>query len=530
MLNNNSEVIKDMKNIIVTAHKTNYYVAASTLLYIIKNADISFVEADKIVQDLSLLIDSKYENIYIIGVRLKDDYKVEIINILRELILQKKNIKFFLIKDRFEIKGQEEKQFFEKFLNLSDEKNLIDCILNNIDFKKIEPDNHINTLKVTYYEFLKKENKITDIKINKIFNFINYTYNMYWKWDVGNYDILKDMIKKVAFDTITEEEEHISLSYDMSDYYLTGRSKFLDDLRKKIKQISKYNVPVFIYGETGSGKEVVAKLIHEASGRKGNFVAINCAGISAELMESMLFGHLKGAFTGAVSDKTGLIESANEGTLFLDEITEMPLIVQSKFLRFLEDFKFYPVGSNSTKEADVRIIAATNVNIREHIRQKRFRKDLYYRLSGVEIDLLPLKDRKEDIKDLANFILYELHRKRNFERITLAPKEYNMLMDYDWPGNIRQLQKFLMRVIIFNARGEKMKELLDEMAEKDEKERLLDIESSEPDVMTLQEAEKRAIIKALKFCNGNKTNAAKKLGITLNTLRTKIKEYNLESE
>jgi DNA-binding NtrC family response regulator len=303
----------------------------------------------------------------------------------------------------------------------------------------------------------------------------------------------------------------------------------MKQLRDRIKQVSTHaNTPVMIYGDSGSGKEMVAGMIHQGSGRTGEFCPINCAGLSGEFMESMLFGHVKGAFTGAIYDKKGIIEFADKGTVFLDEITEMPMDVQGKLLRFLEDYKFRAMGDHEVKQADVRILAATNKDIKVEIKEKRFREDLYYRLSGVEFKVPAIKNRKEDLKEIAKVILYRLFYKHGYKRIILSEEEFKTLESYDWPGNFRQMQKFFLRVLIFNARGKDFEKLLNEMAG-ESLENVCDDEALPPGkAMSLAAAEKQAIRKALKEADDNKTKAAAILGVVLNTLKSKMKEYGIK--
>lgn len=523
-----------MKTAILTAHKDTYYTAAALLLKAIKEADLLFTSADNFHNDLVKLKDTGYEKLYIIGVRFKDDYKQEIKAALEAILETKKKVKIYTIEDRFEIK-KPEATFFYKMLTTSEEgkegKKLIDYIY-ELE-KPPEPD--YSRLKDLYDLFesqelqkpCKKPEEICDIA-----EYVHYSINMYWKWQVGDDDKLREMILKLANNAVTATDIETAKNYDMNNYLLSGSGTAVSVLRKNIERVGKYkDAPVLIYGETGTGKEIAARMIHDASERQEKpFMPINCAGIPANLMESMLFGHAKGAFTGADRDKKGVVEEADGGTVFLDEMTEMPMEVQAKFLRFLEDFQFVPLGSTASKKANVRILAATNTNIKEMIKEGKFRADLYYRISGVELYIPSLKERKEDLEALANVILYRLFREQGYERVILTKKEFEMLKTYDWPGNIRQLQKFLMRAIIFKARGEDFKKLLKEMAAGDEETVPSGGLINDNTVTTISDAEKWAIKKALRLNAMNKSKAAKGLGIALNTLKTKMKQYRIKDE
>jgi two-component system response regulator PilR (NtrC family) len=233
-----------------------------------------------------------------------------------------------------------------------------------------------------------------------------------------------------------------------------GESPPIIQLKQMIKKIAPYDINVLILGESGTGKEVVAKTIHKLSKRKNKpFVAFNCAALPEDLIESELFGYKKGAFTGATQDKKGLIEEANGGTLFLDEIGEMPITVQAKLLRFLENGTIRPLGSTKEIKVDVRIISATNRNLEEEIRKGNFREDLYYRLATIVLKLPPLRERKEDIPLLVSHILKELEKKYNKKIKKISPDFMNYLYSLEYKGNIRELKNILEKAVIFAENG-----------------------------------------------------------------------------
>ncbi|MBP7793010.1 MAG: sigma-54-dependent Fis family transcriptional regulator [Candidatus Goldbacteria bacterium] len=523
------------KNLIIVAHKDVYYVAAALLYKAVKQSDIYFTSADTFAQDLSKFKNTDYENIYVTGVRLKNDFANELKEVLSLLYQEKKKIKIYVIKDRFEI-NEPDAKFFTNYLMKPDDDKKGECLIDVInEIEKPQKDDYLRLKNI--FNFLELKNSGRKIKeegnsaISDIVNYMEYTINMHWKWHVGNDDDLREMIIKLANNLVSDEDIKIAKKYDTDDrYMLTGSSKIMSELRKKIELISKHqNVPVLIYGETGVGKEIVARMLHDGSDRREKtFLPVNCAGIPPNLMEDMLFGHKKGAFTDAKDDRKGMFEAADGGTIFLDEITEMSMDVQAKLLRVLEDFCFIPLGASNTVKVDVRIIAATNASVNEKIKEKKFRQDLYYRISGAELYVPSLRERKEDIKEIANVIFYRLHKEQGYKRHILTKKEINILESYYWPGNIRQLQKFLIRCLIFNAKDAGFKKVLDEIGADDKG--IKDAFFNNNDVITLKEAEKMAIKQALQTYNGNKTLTANGLGIALNTLKSKMKEYGINDE
>jgi transcriptional regulator with GAF, ATPase, and Fis domain len=227
---------------------------------------------------------------------------------------------------------------------------------------------------------------------------------------------------------------------------IVGVSRALQEVFKIVGRVARSDAPVLVTGESGTGKELVAKAVHEYSPRRGHeLVAINCGAIPENLLESELFGHEKGSFTGAIARRAGRFEQCHNGTLFLDEIGDMPLSVQVKLLRVLQDGTFSRVGSNETEKADVRIIAATNKDLASEVAAGRFREDLYYRLNVVEIRIPPLRERPEDIPLLAEFFLQRITRKNGMARIRLSAEAIQALQAHRWPGNVRELENTIAR-------------------------------------------------------------------------------------
>jgi len=299
---------------------------------------------------------------------------------------------------------------------------------------------------------------------------------------------------------------------------IIGQSPDIQEAIILAKKVAATDTTVLLLGETGTGKEVFAQAIHQNSERRNKpFIAVNCSAFSKELLESELFGHKAGAFTGAVKDKKGLFEEASGGTLFLDEIGEMPLELQARLLRVLETGEFIKVGDTKTLKISVRIIAATNRNLQKEIETQHFRSDLFYRLSVFQITLPPLRDRVQDIPGLAVFFAKLFFGKTN-KPVPVLSKEYlETLQQYSWPGNIRELKNVIERSVILENGPELTISTLP-----------FNTTLSHPfSSFELAGAEKQHIQKILKHTRGNKTEAARLLGIGLTTLYRKIEEYQL---
>ena len=308
------------------------------------------------------------------------------------------------------------------------------------------------------------------------------------------------------------------------DQFIEGSSPAWRALKAQIVKAASSKAPVLIQGETGSGKEVVARLLHDLSGRmEGPFLAINCGAMSRELLESELFGHEKGAFTGAVATKTGLVAAAAGGTLLLDELAEMPGPMQVSLLRFLDRGEYRPVGSTRTFHADVRMVAATNQNLEAAVREGRFREDLFYRLSAVILRIPALSERKEDVPALAEHFLHSLRAAGSPVR-TLSAGAKTALCAYAWPGNIRELHNVIERLILMGPgteaiAAEEVKAVLPAMSRQSA--------AAEPAQCSLEDMERAHIARVLDAHAGNKTQAAKILDIDYKTLLSKMKKYGL---
>jgi DNA-binding NtrC family response regulator len=302
------------------------------------------------------------------------------------------------------------------------------------------------------------------------------------------------------------------------------RSAEMQEVVRTVERIAPSDVTVLITGESGTGKEVIADLTHVMSARsKGRIIKINCAALPRELIESELFGSVKGAFTGAHTDREGLFRQAEGGTLFLDEISEMPIDTQSKLLRVLQDQEVRPVGGKTSYKTNCRLIAATNRNPEDAIKDGKLREDLYYRISAISVNLPPLRDRRDDIMPLANAFLKRFSSQANRPIRGFTPAAIDRLTGFDWPGNVRQLQNEIQRAVLLSEG-----DMVDASDLSITRARPEGIETQDTNFTLLEGVERNAIIQMLKETNGNKLEAAKRLGIGRQTLYNKIKAYGIE--
>ncbi len=357
-----------------------------------------------------------------------------------------------------------------------------------------------------------------------------------------DFDALKNTLSR-ALDHRRLNVENRELRRQLSEAaavpHILGRSKAVDDMRQMIATVAQSEATVLIYGESGTGKELVAKALHEGSERADKkLVTVNCAALAENLLESELFGHERGAFTGADKKREGRFVQANGGTLFLDEIGEMPLLLQAKLLRALQQGEVQRVGSDAPITVDVRIVAATNRHLLEEVKERRFREDLYFRLNVITIDVPPLRARKEDIPLLAAHFLERFSEKNRKYIKGFSSKAMDDLLRYGWPGNVRELENAIERACIL-CHGD----IIDER----ELPRVLgavvsalDDESANPTMtnavpsqlslasIPLETVERQAIEATLKEVDDNKSEAARRLGITRATLHNKLKKYGLD--
>jgi two-component system, NtrC family, response regulator PilR len=320
---------------------------------------------------------------------------------------------------------------------------------------------------------------------------------------------------------------------DPSSARLIGHSSVMEQLREMISRVSRSQAPVHVFGESGTGKELVARMIHESGARReAPFVAVNCGAIPTELMESELFGHKRGSFTGAVADKKGLVQSAEGGTLFLDEVADLPLHMQVKLLRVVQEKTVRPVGESREETVDVRILSATHKNLSELVAKALFREDLFYRINVIELRVPALRERPEDIPDIAGAILERLGRRSGSTPPRLAEDALELLKSYPFPGNVRELENVLERALTLCVGGvitaEHIK--LRTTARPPASVPLTASAAAGGAALGehLEEIERDAIVKALEKTRYNKTAAAKLLGMSFRALRYRIKKLGIE--
>jgi len=295
-----------------------------------------------------------------------------------------------------------------------------------------------------------------------------------------------------------------------------------------VGRVASSDASVLIHGETGTGKELIARAIHKQSTRSsGPFVAINCAAVPASLIESELFGHARGAFTDAKAPRPGLFVEANGGTLFLDEIGEMPIEVQAKLLRALQERRVRPLGSNSEVAFDARIVSASNRDLESEVAEKRFREDLYYRVNVVKIDLPPLRARGTDVIAIAGAILKKLAPQRS---LTISPAAGQKLMAYEWPGNVRELENCMERAVALMRFETVGVEDLPDKVRSYVADRIVVSAEDATELISLEELERRYVAKVLKMVGGNKSRAAEILGLDRRTLYRKLDRINEEQK
>ncbi len=348
-----------------------------------------------------------------------------------------------------------------------------------------------------------------------------------------DFDKLRITIERAMEHTRLKEEnrqlkESLGIHFDRQN--IIGQSPAMINLLETVAQVAPSEATVLITGESGTGKELIAGATHYNSSRKdGPFVKLNCAAITETLLESELFGHEKGAFTGADRRKEGRFYQAHGGSLFLDEVSEMSLIMQVKLLRVLQEREFSRVGGEKTIQVDVRVISATNKNLADLISKGEFREDLYYRLNVVDMAIPPLRKRQEDIPLLAQHFLEMFAAKNNKKIKGFTPQALDLLIRHDWPGNVRELMNAVERTVVL-SRSDYLSEkdfpmfadtALNDGAASDTA--IIDINGDKP----LEEVEKATILKTLEAAGGNKSKAARRLGITRKTLHKKLKSYGV---
>jgi len=446
-----------------------------------------------------------------------------------------------------------------RILIVDDHKNsrfTLGVILKREGYGVVEAENGDKAIQIIEKEYF--DLIITDLKMEKVdgFDIIDFVKNISPATEIivitayatietavkaiklGAYDyISKPMQREEIIHTVRKaleksrllEEINILKKQVMEESLrnvIIGKSRPMTQVLKLVKEVSSLDVPVLILGESGTGKELIARAIHEHSNRsKKPFIAINCSALPENLLESELFGHVKGSFTGAYENKKGLFKEADGGSLFLDEIGEMSLSAQVKLLRTLEGNEIRPVGGNQTIKVNTRIICATNCDLKQKAEEKKFRSDLLFRINIFPINLPPLRERVSDIKLLTNYFLAKYSKKFSKHIMDINEHVYRQLEIYDWPGNVRELENIIERAVILSKSDSiEMKDISSEITgEKNLNSDRIILNNSN----SLLDFEKNVIIQMLKENNWNKTVTAKALGISTTTLWRKINKYSL---
>jgi DNA-binding NtrC family response regulator len=349
-------------------------------------------------------------------------------------------------------------------------------------------------------------------------------------WD--NEKLLADVRASVARRRVEEENEQLkrALKQRYSFEQIVGKSDSMLKIFDLVSQVASSRSTVLIQGESGTGKELIAKAIHANSPRKNHpFVPVNTGSMPADLLESTLFGHVKGAFTSAISSKKGLFEVADGGTIFLDEIGTMSLETQAKILRVLQDRKFMHLGGVHELQVDVRVIAATNIDLHLLVREGKFREDLFYRLNVITVDLPPLRSRTEDIPLLVGHFLEKFSRENGKAVSHISPEGLRPLMDYGWPGNVRELENVIERaVVLCNGPGVGIELIPDHIVGRGSEGKMFEHRPDASLFEIVEDCERRLIVSMLEKCNWNQTDAAERFHIPLSTLNQKIKRLSIE--
>ena len=343
----------------------------------------------------------------------------------------------------------------------------------------------------------------------------------------GAFDFLSKPVDLNVLRTVVKNALMLVDTKESTDIHLIGKSEQMLKLMSTIEKVARSQAPVFISGESGTGKDLVAKMIHLHSSRKSKpFIPVNCGAIPHDLLESELFGHAKGSFTGAIKDKEGLFKAADEGTLFLDEVADIPSHMQVKLLRAIQEKKIRPIGAQKEINIDIRILSATNRDLKKSVSDGQFREDLFYRINVIEVNVSPLRDRKDDVELLAKYILEKISVKEAISCPEISKPALSILEQYSFPGNVRELENILERAVAMSGG-----ELIDEDSlniqnlhedREDEPKKSEDLDS------LLVEVEREQILGALEKTRWNRTAAAKILGISFRALRYRLEKLGLD--
>ncbi|EAS18758.1 transcriptional regulator, helix-turn-helix, sigma-54 interaction domain [Flavobacteria bacterium BBFL7] len=435
----------------------------------------------------------------------------------------------------------------ENILIVDDDVNILELLQRHLQswnyhtYRAVSVKEAVQILRDTKIDLLITDLKMPEIDGTELIKFVSEHYPNLPKLVVTGYPSVQDSlvaIKSGVVDYLTKPftkeelqqavDKSLGLKSGLNSAFakaetqkdtaygeLIGQSDKLNGVIQIIERVKNNKATIFIKGESGTGKELVARAIHyQGKFSRAPFIAVNCGGIPENLLESELFGYTKGAFTGADKNRQGFFQAANGGTIFLDEIGNASTAVQSRLLRVLQEKEVVKVGAQKAEKIDVRIIAATNSDLKNMIKNDTFREDLYYRLTVVEIEVAPLRERKEDIPLLTEKFLFKYGVEFKDRFIKITPEALNILQRYDWPGNIRELENIIQRAVIMCDKTVDVEHLPKALK--------MTIDFSDHSLLSLKEVEKKHILKVLNATNNNKTKAAEILGIDRKTLRSKL--------
>jgi len=397
--------------------------------------------------------------------------------------------------------------------------------INGIEVLRNTREKNYNTTIIMITAFASHESAIEAMKLGA-YDYITKPFKI---------DEIKLVIKK-SLDKNVLEKENTRLKKELETKYgfenFIGSSNSIQQIFSLINRVSELNVNVLVSGESGTGKELVARAVHYSGSRKdGPFIPVNCGAIPETLIESEFFGHSKGAFTGAMRDKKGLFEEANGGTIFLDEIGDLPIHLQVKLLRVLEEKKVRPLGKTESVSIDVRIISATNKNLEQEIMDNKFREDLFYRLNVIKVAMPPLRERKDDIPMLALHFLHKFATEMDKKITGISNEALEELEKYHYPGNIRELENIIARCVALETNEIIKKDSLPKLNTEGDYIDLTDTLNAKDSIdLVLGDVEKQIIENALKSSRGNKSETAKMLGITLRSLRYRLAKHRIYDE
>jgi len=439
----------------------------------------------------------------------------------------------------------------ENILIVDDDINILELLQRHLQswnfhtYKAVSVKEAVQILRDTKIDLLITDLKMPEIDGSELIKFVSENYPQLPKLVVTGYPSVQDSlqaIKSGVADYLTkpftkaELESAVHKSLDSSKNAagmsafakagtsqtkaygeIIGNSEKINDVIQIIERVKDNKATIFIKGESGTGKELVARAIHyQGKFARAPFIAVNCGGIPENLLEAELFGYTKGAFTGADKNRDGFFQAANGGTIFLDEIGNASTAVQSRLLRVLQEKEVVKVGAQKAEKVDLRIVAATNSDLKEMIKKETFREDLFYRLTVVEIEVAPLRDRKEDIPLLTDKFLFKYGVEFKDRFIKITPEASSVLQRYNWPGNIRELENVIQRAVIMSDKLVDVEHLPDSLK--------YNIDFPDDELVPLKEMEKRYIQKVLNSTNNNKTKAAAILGIDRKTIRMKLED------